>query len=363
MKAPHIAIIGAGIIGAALAHRLAKSGARVTVLESGMPASLASGASFGWLNASFFASPAHFHLRHAALLAHRALDRELDTGTLWQGTLWYEETGPAFAAQAAGLAGLGYPVRHISQAAFRALEPGVANPPEQALCFPGEGAVDAAALTRALLAAAASHGAQVWLGCEVARLHGSPDRISGVATAEGVLAADQVILAAGCATPGLLAPLGLTLPMLQRPGLMVQTRPIARALRHILVTPGQEVRQSLQGHLIAPAAASHQSDSAEVIGGLPGDLAAATLARLRALLPGHDLRLDRVARANRPVPGDGLPVVGPAGPEGLYLATMHSGVTLAPLVADLVAAEVLAGQAAPLLAAFRPSRFFDPARR
>lgn len=356
MKTPHVAIIGAGIIGAAIAHRLAKSGARVTILDAGPPAAQASGASFGWLNASYFATQAHHHLRAASLRAHHALDLELDTGTLWQGCLWWEETGAARYAFAEHLAQLGYPVQPVARADFQAMEPAIANPPDRALYFPGEGAVDAAHLTRALLAAAARHGAQVWLGCAALGLAGTPSRVTGVATAQGPLGADQVILAAGCASPGLLAPLGLALPMLQRPGLMLRTRPVARLIHHILVTPGQELRQTPQGHLIAPAAASHQSDSAETIDALPGDLAQAALARLRALLPGTDLQLEHVACAFRPVPADGLPVVGAAGPDGLYVAVMHSGVTLAPLIADLVAAEVLAGQVATLLADFRPGR-------
>ena len=366
MKTSLAVIIGVGIIGASLAHRLAKSGARVTVLDAGLPASGASGASFGWLNASYFATPAHHHLRVAALQAHRALDLELATGTNWQGSLWWEDSGPALDAFAASLGELGYPVHPLSRRAFQALEPTVANPPERALYLPGEGAVDAAGLTHTLLATAASHGAQVWLSCPATGFCQRAGRVTGVSTAQGPLAADHVIIAAGVATPALLAPLGFALPRLPRPGLMLQTRPIAPLIGHMLVAPGQEVRQTRRGHLIAPAAASHQADTAEAINSLPGDLAQSTLNRLRALLPGADLELERVACAWRPVPADGLPVVGAVGAGGLFVAMMHSGVTLAPLIADLLTAEVLTaevltGQPALVLAPFRPSRFLSAA--
>jgi len=42
---------------------------------------------------------------------------------------------------------------------------------------------------------------------------------------------------------------------------------------------------------------------------------------------------------------------------GVYLATMHSGVTLAPIIGELVAMELLDGAETNLLADFRPDRF------
>lgn len=56
-----VIIVGAGIIGSALAYRLASRGQRVIVVEAGQSAGgEATGASFGWLNASSFADTAHF---------------------------------------------------------------------------------------------------------------------------------------------------------------------------------------------------------------------------------------------------------------------------------------------------------------
>ena len=47
----HIAVIGAGIVGAAIAWRLAARGRRVTLLERGQPGGGASSHSFAWINA------------------------------------------------------------------------------------------------------------------------------------------------------------------------------------------------------------------------------------------------------------------------------------------------------------------------
>jgi D-amino-acid dehydrogenase len=62
----------------------------------------------------------------------------------------------------------------------------------------------------------------------------------------------------------------------------------------------------------------------------------------------------------RPLPPDGLPIIGPIpGARGMYVATGHGmvGVTLAPATAALVAAEILDGAPSPILELFRPGRF------
>ena len=353
-----VVVVGAEIIGAAIAYRMAQAGAGVTVLDAGLPAGRASGASFGWINASFFANPDHFRLREAGIAAHRTLDAELGTtGTIWAGALWWEETGPGFDVLAKTLAALGYPLREVSQAEFVRTEPNIANPPARCLSFASEGAADTAELTERLLQGAAVFGAQTWLGCAVTAFCKVGAKVTGVKTDQGDIAADHVILAAGTATEQLLAPLGIALPMLRRPGMVVQTRPVPPMIRHILVSPDGELRQDGQGRIIAPTAVSHQGDTCDAITELPGQAAEAALDRLRAQLPGADLKIDRVLLAHRPVPLDGLPVVGPTGLAGLYVAVMHSGVTLGPLVGELVADEVLQGAASPLLTSFRPDRF------
>jgi glycine/D-amino acid oxidase-like deaminating enzyme len=48
-------------------------------------------------------------------------------------------------------------------------------------------------------------------------------------------------------------------------------------------------------------------------------------------------------------------VVGDA--EGLYVAATHSGVSLAPLLGELIAAEVVSERPSPALHRFRPTRF------
>ncbi len=89
------------------------------------------------------------------------------------------------------------------------------------------------------------------------------------------------------------------------------------------------------------------------------DLASDVLARISkkvdfntSLIPAN------IKIGTRPVPIDGFPVVGNIEEyKGMFVAVMHSGVTLAPLIGQLLATEMLETSKSPLLEAFRPSRF------
>jgi glycine/D-amino acid oxidase-like deaminating enzyme len=112
------------------------------------------------------------------------------------------------------------------------------------------------------------------------------------------------------------------------------------------------VRPDAAGRLLAGAeAGGSQLDRGS------GAIADELLDRVRALLAAPDLELERIVIGQRPMPADDEPLVGPMpGRKGLYAAAMHSGVTLAPGVAELVADELMDGTEAPLLAPFRPGR-------
>ena len=70
-----------------------------------------------------------------------------------------------------------------------------------------------------------------------------------------------------------------------------------------------------------------------------------------------DAEVESVGVGWRPLPVDGLPIVGhvPDAPR-VYLAAMHSGVTLAPIIGHLAAMEILDGVSVDLLSDFRIGR-------
>lgn len=357
-----VVIVGGGIIGAAIAWALARRGVLATVVEAGPVAGGASGRGFGWINAGFHQDVAHYRLRLAAMEAWRRLAPDLPEDALsWPGTLWWEEEGDGFDAFHALLRELGYAVEEIDRAGFSALEPGLAAAPERALRLPAEGAVELGVAVPALLAAAGGRaGARVLSGTRACAIETRAGRVSGVVLEAGRLPADAVVVAAGIGSAALVEPLGVNLPMLSRPGILLRTAPLAPAIRHILVSPRQELRQDAAGRILAPTAARHQCDETETLVERPDALADQALARIRRMLPGVAMEWREAVLAQRPVPGDGLPVMGAAGPEGLTLAVMHSGATLGALAGEVVAGEVMGevtGDGAALLAPYRPGRF------
>lgn len=347
-----ILILGAGLLGASLAYRLTRSGCAVTVVEAATPASGASGASFGWINASFYLNPAHHHLRAAAIAAHHRLTTDLGSPKPhWSGTLWFESQGEALTRLLANLTALAYPVSLVPNPA--ALEPALLTATPQALHFPSEGATDAAVLTRALLGAS---GAALLPHTLVTTLLTQNGRVTGATTASGPILADHTILATGTGTPALLQTIGLDLPMLLRPGLILRTNPVPFRLNHILVTPHQEIRQLPDGSLLTPCAANHQADPSETV---PYTALETTLAHLTSLFGPVTPAESRLAY--RPVPANGLPVLGQTAP-GLSLAVMHSGVTLAPLAAEALTAELTGQPPHPLWAPYHPEMQTTPAK-
>ena len=351
-----VLIVGAGIMGAVIAHHLARRGAVVTLVDRAGPAAEASGHSFGWINAAYGNPEAYFRLRFQSLLEYRRLEAEMDStlGVKWGGSLLWDPEAGDLAAYVAGHGAWGYGLRLIGRDAFRALEPEIADPPATAVFAEQEGSLDPARATRALLASAERQGAAPRLGCEVREIRLQAGRVAGVETDQGTIDAEVVVLAAGVATQGLAAPLGLALPMSNLPGLLIRTKPVEPLLGRLALAPGCHVKQDPDGSLVAGAdfGGGGEVADAEAAG-------AALLEKVKALLPGASgLVLDEVVLGLRPMPADGFPAVGFApGVAGLYVAVMHSGVTLAPAVGRFAAEEILDGARLDLLAPYRPERF------
>ncbi|HEX6523839.1 MAG TPA: FAD-dependent oxidoreductase [Streptosporangiaceae bacterium] len=372
-------VIGAGVVGASIAARLAGSGARVTLLDCDRPGQATSKWSFAWLNSNNKA-PRHYHdLNHAGITAWAdlAADAELDGGA------WYRPVGhlevantdatrTELTARVSRLAGWGYSARLIDAAEAARLEPALRPAPDAASAtiawFAEEGYLLTEPLIDRLVAYATGRGAVV--------LTGDQGRVIAVEagqvrTAAGeVLRSDDIVCCAGRWTPevaamadaGSLVPLtAWDTPGATAPGLVVRVGPVAppgTGPVRILHTPQLSLRPHSGGlvHLEAADATVDLHTSA-------ADLrlwAAELLSRARATISGldHAEVVDHRVCV-RPMPADGQSIVGRLpGARTCYIAVTHSGVTLAAHLARLVAAD-LTGAPPPELKPYRPARFKD----
>lgn len=366
-------IVGAGIIGAATAYRLAQAGWSVVLLEGTRPAAGTSSRSFAWVNAQQKLPRPYHDLNAAGLLEHHRLTHELgDTGSSLCGNLVWETEPAARAALQARLARLrqwGYTVQPLSAAAAAACQPGLRLPADDTaeyLFAPAEGWVAVPHLIGRLLTAAERAGATLVTSARVDYLLVAGDRVQGVVAGDRSWNADLVIDCQGVTAGTLLTPLGWVIPRQHSPGLLVVTEPAPTPLIRVVHAPGVHLRPDGGGRVIIGSTAVDEHLTDLAAGTLRLDpttaLPQAVLERARAVLPALDRVEIEVARIGwRPLPADGLSAVGPLpGLEGYYLAFTHSGVTLGPLLGRLIAGEVTTGRPAPLLAPFRPARLVQP---
>ncbi|BBJ37906.1 hypothetical protein SSPO_006240 [Streptomyces antimycoticus] len=359
-------VIGAGVIGAATAHRLAEAGVSVTVLDAGGRTPGTSSATFS-IDVTHLKTPhSYFLLNRRSAALHRELEHEIHAGTgavgwrhpaplvQWGHT---EEEQRILRARAERLAGWGHPCRTADPGELRTLAPAV----DPASCRATELVVhddaawyDAPLLARTLLDRAAALGADIRYDSRVTALLLDGERVRGAEARGRRFEADHIV---NCAGPdaGRIAELaGVRLPLRQIPGLVGESVPLAEPLHAIVATPGVDLRPAPGNRvcaiswpvdaLLAPTASTDVPPEADL------------LSRCAAILPAFR-SLGGTRIGVRPVPEDGLPLVGPhLQAPGLYTITTHSGVTLAPLLAALAAEELTTSVPEPTLAPYRPDR-------
>lgn len=367
-----VVIVGAGIIGAAIAYHLSRRGVAVTVIEQYHPCAGASGHSFAWLNA-FDKNPASYHdlnRRSMDMWPRFAQDLGLDTGLHWGGELRWANTPEGAKTIQERLAQLhiwGYPNRLIEAEEVQALEPGLVTGPITAAALGTiDGQVEPPKTIAACLQRAQEGGTTLLTQTPVTGFRlsaGHTVRIQAVQTGNGDVPCDVVVLAAGVDTTALAAMVGVHIPQEESPGVVMRTPPQARVIQHVSILhappmssdrPGIHVRQLSDGTVMI-GEGSQESLNRDDSQAHADELLARAAHYLPALNGAPALP---VPVGYRPMPLDGLPVLGfAAAMPNLYVALMHSGVTLAPLVGAFAPLEIVDGARLDLLATYRPERF------
>lgn len=363
-----IAVVGAGIIGASVAFRLAQSGAdRVWVIDGARPGTGTTSASFAWVNANEKTPRDYFELNRAGLEEHFRLRDELPGGAPWLnpgGNLEYAGDEAALKKlhdRVERLRSWGYGAEwYQASRVNEVMEPSVAfpSPDTPVAFFPEEAWADGPRLANALVEFACRSGAETRFGVAVEAIETRSGRVAAVRIRGGEsLPVDAVVNAAGPGADRVAAMLGLPLPLETSEGLLLRLAVEGTPLRRILHSEGANIRPDGPGRVLV----HHGSIDRELEDAIKtkGSLGSELLERARLVIPAlENAKIEDARVGVRPMPEDGLSCVGAVSPvPGYYEAVTHSGVTLGPLVGRLLAREVLTGEVDPLIAPFRPDRF------
>ena len=368
MRNKKIAVIGAGIVGASVAFHLSQHGMDVSVFDKNQPGTGASGHSFAWVNA-FSKQPRHYYD-----LNYRSMDRwprfaeDLgeDIGLRWGGNVTYcsdPDEGRRLASECERLNSWGYSARLISSEELSGLEPNL----KIGLFHTGiytrdEGHVVPVKVAEACINKIQAAGGNIYLDTLVDSITQSGDKVF-LRQNDQEMEFDQVVIAAGIDSTTLAKTAGINLPQRRSPGVVVKTKPLPSFIHNLatiyLPSISKEekeihIRQDIDGAVMIGAGdqeSEAEDDSQEY---------ADRLIRRAALyfdeLSG--VEAITVPVGFRPMPEDGLPVIGfSPRHKNIYLTLMHSGVTLAPLVGALVALEMVTGIPNGDLDPYRPDRF------
>ena len=368
-KLPSVTVVGAGIVGAALAYTLARRGVAVTVIDKGQPGGGATSHSFAWINATAKhpVSYHNFNRRSLGMWEQFAKGLGVDVGLRWGGQMEWAATAEGAAeleSRAAQLQAWGYPCRILDGVQAAQLEPALSlGNVTAAIYCELDGMVEPTLAAEACIRAAAEHGATVMLETEVTSLETDSNSVTVVAGGESV-ESDVVVLAGGLDNTPLAAMAGITIPQQDSPGVVIRTNPIGQPLLanvSVIYAPPLEpgrpeihLRQCLDGS--AMIGEGSQESLARDDSQVHADELLARAAQYVPALKGASAV--PVPVGYRPMPLDGFPVLGysPKAPN-VYLALTHSGVTLAPLMAQLATMEIADGADVDLLSDYRPSRF------
>jgi glycine/D-amino acid oxidase-like deaminating enzyme len=358
----HIAVIGAGVYGSAVAASLKRRGARVTIVDAGAPGGGTSGATFSWLNSCGKQPRAYHDLNVAGMAAHRKLAAEVPNAD------WYHEGGNLeWAADDAGRAELrrkvagvldyGYEAHWLSRTEALRLEPDMDPaelPADEIAYFPREGWIEPTRLIGQLLAGAVAAGAELVHDDAVTELVVTNGVVRRVGLASGRwLSVDAVVNCAGPRAAAIAELAGLVLPMRNTRGVLIYTSPVAVSVSRVIHAPRVHLRPDGGGRLLL-----HTDETDADAMNVEHSAIDAVLAAARALYPGiRAATVESVRVGERPIPADGLPVLGRAAElPNFHFAVSHSGATLSVHAGDLVAAEVLGENQDDALAPYRFER-------
>ena len=364
-----VAILGAGIVGAACARALAMAKLRVVVIDGNPIGSGATAAGMGHITVTDD-SEAQFALTHYSQQLWNELATQLpaDVEHVQTGTLWIaadNEEMEAVRQKRAFFQQRGVAAEILDANAVAEAEPSLRTGLPGGLRVPGESVIYPPCAARWLIEQAQAHGATVCGGVNVTHCAGRTIHLSDGAS----LSCSHLVHATGAWATKLVP----HLPIRPRKGHLVITDRYPGWVRHQIVELGylksahgggrESVAFNLQprktGQLLLGSSRQFGVECLDVEPRMLKRMIARGLEYMPGLARLSAIRAWTGFRAATP---DSLPLIGPAEIDGHLLATGHEGlgITTSLGTAELIACQVTGETPAIASAPYLPSRFFLP---
>lgn len=343
-----VAVIGAGIVGLAVAFELAGRGASVRVYDTREPAKAASWAAAGML------APRTEHLSDTALrelceaslaqypdFVHAVREASgVDPHLRLDGILHASYSEESFANLASWRTDLergGHRADLLSREETLRVEPALGKHVTGALLVHGEGQVDNRRLGRALTAACQARGVRLHTGVQSLSVECDARRVLGIRTDLGYVPTGAVVNAAGAWASQIDG-----VPEQCRPGVhpvkgeMLAIEIPVGFMRHTTWIPRGYLVPRSDGRLLIGATAKNSGFDTRVTAGGVEALLHAAVEAVPAL---RDFTVSETWAGLRPATADERPFLGGTPLQGYFLACGHyrNGILLAPATARLLA--------------------------
>jgi glycine/D-amino acid oxidase-like deaminating enzyme len=364
-----VAVVGGGLVGSAIAWGLARLGQRVAVLDQGDIAYRASRGNFAlvWVQGKGFGMPEYAAWTKrssdgwAGFAAELGERTGIDIAFQRPGGFHLALSEAELEARAQAMQRLHnqpdmvrYPYEILERGALEKLLPRIGPEVAGAGYCPLDGHCNSLRLLRALHTDFRRLGVAYRPNHEVSAIsrHGGLFRI---ASSGGEIVAGRIVLAAGVANATLAPMVGLKAPVRPQRGQIIVTE----KLRPFLDYPLSGVRQTDEGGVLI-GDSSEEAGFDDTVGLGVASTMAERAARMFPLLGG--VNVVRVWAALRVMTQDGFPIYEQSAVcPGAFIATCHSGVTLAANHALVLAPMLVAGRLADELSVFSARRFDVPA--
>jgi glycine oxidase len=342
-----VVVIGAGLIGLAIAFELAERGASVQVFDRSEPVRAASWAGAGMLapyteritNEALLALCAS-SLREYPAFAERVRDASrIDAHLRLDGVVYaaFDREGlEALRRRAKELQSRGVECAMLDRAAVLTAEPWLGAHVLGGLLKHGEGYVDNRRLGRALVAACEARGVRIERSRSIA-VECDSRRVLGLRTDRGFVAARSVVNACGAWAAQLRGvPDALVPPVEPIKGQMIALSVPVGLVRRATWVPGAYLVPREDGRLLVGATVESTGFDERVTAHGIHELLHAALGAAPSL---SGFTMTESWAGLRPGTTDGLPILGATAVDGFFLAAGHyrNGILLAPATARLIA--------------------------